>query len=94
MMTGAPRRLIGSDGRAAARHPLHDPALAARAAGARERGVDGSVEVVLPRRASERAARDAVRELAAWIERRRRALARAAAEVAGPRAPCPSWASR
>jgi predicted metal-dependent hydrolase len=45
---------------------------------------DGSVEVVLPRRAPERAARDAVRELAGWIERRRRALARAAAEVARP----------
>jgi predicted metal-dependent hydrolase len=45
---------------------------------------DGSVEVVLPRRASERAAAEAVRELGGWIERRRRALARAAAEVARP----------
>jgi predicted metal-dependent hydrolase len=50
---------------------------------------DGSVEVVLPRRASERAARDAVRELAGWIERRRRALARAAAEVARPEGTVP-----
>ena len=43
---------------------------------------DGSVEVVLPRRAPERHAADAVRELAPWIERRRRAVARAALEVA------------
>jgi predicted metal-dependent hydrolase len=50
---------------------------------------DGSVEVVLPRRAPERAARDAVRELAGWIERRRRALARAAAEVARPEGTVP-----
>jgi predicted metal-dependent hydrolase len=50
---------------------------------------DGSVEVVLPRRASERAARDAVRELSGWIERRRRALARAAAEVARPEGTVP-----
>jgi predicted metal-dependent hydrolase len=48
--------------------------------------VDGSgeIEVVLPRRAPERAAAQAVRELAPWIERRRRSLARAAAEVARP----------
>jgi predicted metal-dependent hydrolase len=50
---------------------------------------DGSVEVVLPRRAPERAAREAVRELAGWIERRRRALARAAAEVARPEGTVP-----
>jgi predicted metal-dependent hydrolase len=50
---------------------------------------DGSVEVVLPRRAPERAARDAVRELAGWIERRRRALSRAAAEVARPEGTVP-----
>src|SRR3954469_14976290 len=50
---------------------------------------DGSVEVVLPRRASERAARDAVRELEGWIERRRRTLARAAAEVARPEGTVP-----
>jgi predicted metal-dependent hydrolase len=43
---------------------------------------DGAVRVTLPRRAPLRAADDAVRELAPWIERRRRALARAAAEVA------------
>jgi predicted metal-dependent hydrolase len=42
----------------------------------------GEVEVVLPRRAPERAAAQAVRELSPWIERRRRTLARAAAEVA------------
>jgi predicted metal-dependent hydrolase len=46
--------------------------------------VDGSgdVEVVLPRRAPERHAADAVRELAPWIERRRRAVARVQAELA------------
>jgi hypothetical protein len=45
--------------------------------------VDGSgqVEVVLPRRAPQRHADQAVRELEPWIERRRRAVARAAAEV-------------
>jgi predicted metal-dependent hydrolase len=42
---------------------------------------DGAVQVTLPRRASAREADEAVRELAPWIERRRRALARAAAEV-------------
>jgi predicted metal-dependent hydrolase len=41
----------------------------------------GQVEVVLPRRAPERHAAEAVRELAPWIERRRRAVARAAAEM-------------
>jgi predicted metal-dependent hydrolase len=48
--------------------------------------VDGSGEVegVLPRRAPERAAAQAVRELEGWIERRRRTLARAASEVARP----------
>jgi len=47
-------------------------------------GVDarGAVEVVLPRRAAEREAAAAVRELRPWIERRRRALDRARAEVA------------
>jgi hypothetical protein len=46
--------------------------------------VDGSgeVSVTLPKRAAKREADAAVRELAPWIERRRRALARAAAEVA------------
>ena len=43
---------------------------------------DGAVRVTLPRRAPLRAADEAVRQLAPWIERRRRALARAAAEVA------------
>jgi predicted metal-dependent hydrolase len=42
----------------------------------------GEVEVVLPRRSPERHAADAVRQLAPWIERRRRLLASAAAEVA------------
>ncbi len=41
----------------------------------------GEIEVVLPRRAPERHAEEAVRQLAPWIERRRRAVARAAAEV-------------
>ena len=45
---------------------------------------DGTVTVTLPRRAPERAAADAVQELAPWIARRRRTLARAAAEVARP----------
>jgi predicted metal-dependent hydrolase len=43
---------------------------------------DGGVEVVLPRRAPDHAAARAVVELAPWIERRRRTLARAHAEVA------------
>jgi predicted metal-dependent hydrolase len=43
---------------------------------------DGAVSVTLPRRMPLRAADEAVRELAPWIDRRRRALARAAAEVA------------
>jgi predicted metal-dependent hydrolase len=43
---------------------------------------DGEVHVTLPRQAPAKAADEAVRELAPWIERRRRALARAAAEVA------------
>jgi predicted metal-dependent hydrolase len=43
---------------------------------------DGAVQVTLPKRAPLRAADEAVRELAPWIERRRRALVRAAAEVA------------
>ena len=42
---------------------------------------DGAVRVTLPRRAPVRAADEAVRELAPWIDRRRRALARAAAEI-------------
>jgi predicted metal-dependent hydrolase len=42
---------------------------------------DGTVLVTLPRRSPERAAAEAVRELAPWIERRRGALAAAAAEV-------------
>jgi predicted metal-dependent hydrolase len=53
--------------------------------------VDGSgeVEVVLPKRAPERAAAAAVRELTPWIERRRRTLARAAAEIARPEGTVP-----
>ena len=42
---------------------------------------DGAVQVILPRRASRRAADEAVRELGPWIERRRRVLARAAADL-------------
>jgi len=42
---------------------------------------DGQVKVTLPKRAPARAAAEAVRELAPWIERRRRALSRAAEEV-------------
>jgi predicted metal-dependent hydrolase len=45
-------------------------------------GGDGQVEVTLPRRAAERQAAEAVRELRPWIDRRRQALLRAAAEVA------------
>jgi len=83
-MTGAPRRLIGPV--AELRRDI--PYTVRRSARARRVRVsvetDGSVEVVLPRRARERDAADAVRELRGWIERRRRALARAAAEVARP----------
>jgi len=49
----------------------------------------GEVEVVLPKRAPERAAAQAVRELTPWIERRRRTLARAAAELARPEGTVP-----
>jgi len=42
---------------------------------------NGQIEVVLPRRSPERHAAEAVRELRPWIERRRRAVERAAAEV-------------
>jgi predicted metal-dependent hydrolase len=42
----------------------------------------GAIEVVLPRRAPERDAAAAVVELGPWIERRRRTIARVAAEVA------------
>jgi predicted metal-dependent hydrolase len=42
---------------------------------------NGEVEVVLPRRSPERHAEQAVQELSGWIERRRRAVARAALEV-------------
>jgi len=42
---------------------------------------DGEVWVTLPKRAPVRAAAEAVRELRPWIERRRRALERAASEV-------------
>ena len=42
----------------------------------------GAVVVTLPRRAAERHAAEAVRELGPWIERRRAALRRAAVEVA------------
>jgi predicted metal-dependent hydrolase len=45
---------------------------------------DGTVVVILPRRAPERAAAEAVAELAPWIARRRRLLARAADEVGRP----------
>jgi predicted metal-dependent hydrolase len=43
---------------------------------------NGDIEVVLPRRSPERHAADAVKELAPWIERRRRAAAKVALEVA------------
>jgi predicted metal-dependent hydrolase len=45
---------------------------------------DGAVVVTLPKRAPERHAAEAVAELRGWIDRRRRAVARAAAEVARP----------
>ena len=44
----------------------------------------GEVIVTLPKRAAERRAAEAVRELRPWIERRREGLLRAAAEVARP----------
>jgi predicted metal-dependent hydrolase len=43
---------------------------------------DGQVEVVLPRRSPERHAEEAVRQLGPWIERRKRAVARAVSEIA------------
>ena len=43
---------------------------------------DGEVIVTLPKKAAERRAAEAVRELRPWIDRRRSALARAAEEVA------------
>ena len=43
---------------------------------------NGEIEVVLPRRSPERHAAEAVKELAPWIERRRRAVARVALEIA------------
>jgi predicted metal-dependent hydrolase len=42
---------------------------------------DGEIRVTLPRRVPARAAAEAVRELAPWIERRRAELVRAATEV-------------
>jgi predicted metal-dependent hydrolase len=42
---------------------------------------DGQVEVVLPSRSPERHAEDAVRQLGPWIERRKRAVARAVSEM-------------
>jgi predicted metal-dependent hydrolase len=47
---------------------------------------DRTVEVVIPKRAAEREAHDAVRELRPWIDRRLRALERAQAETL-PRTP-------
>jgi len=43
---------------------------------------DGEVIVTLPKKAAERRAAEAVRELRPWIDRRKAALSRAAAEVA------------
>ena len=43
---------------------------------------DGEVIVTLPKKAAERRAAEAVRELRPWIDRRKASLARAAAEVA------------
>ena len=45
-------------------------------------GAGGEVTVTLPKRAAERRAAEAVRELRPWIDRRRAALEHAAAEVA------------
>ena len=42
---------------------------------------NGEIEVVLPTRSPERHAAQAVKELAPWIERRRRAVAAAQLEV-------------
>src|SRR3954463_2897048 len=89
MMTGGPRRLIGSmaDLRRDIPYTIRRSPRARRVRVSVE--ADGSVEVVLPRRAGERDAAEAVRELQGWIERRRRALARAAAEVARPEGTVP-----
>ena len=54
---------------------------------------NGEIEVVLPRRSPERHAEQAVQQLAPWIERRRRAVARAASRGrARARARCRTWA--
>jgi predicted metal-dependent hydrolase len=50
---------------------------------------DGAVRVTLPPRAPARAAAEAVRELTPWIERRRRALQRAASELERPEGTVP-----
>jgi len=50
---------------------------------------DGTVTVTLPKRAPERLAGEAVQELAPWIARRRKALARAAADRERPEGTVP-----
>ena len=50
---------------------------------------DGTVTVTLPSRAPERLAAEAVQELAPWIARRRKALARAAEDRARPEGTVP-----
>ena len=50
---------------------------------------DGTVTVTLPNRAPERLAAEAVQELAPWIARRRKALARAAEDRARPEGTVP-----
>jgi predicted metal-dependent hydrolase len=42
---------------------------------------DGQVEVILPKRSPERHAEEAVRQLGPWIERRKRAVARAVSDM-------------
>ena len=45
---------------------------------------DGQVEVVLPRRSPDRHAEEAIRQLGPWIERRKRAVARAVSDMKRP----------
>src|SRR4051794_41376005 len=75
---GRRRRLIGRMKRS--EYPVRRSTRARRVRVTVDGG--GGVIVTLPKRAAERRAAEAVRELRPWIERRREALRRAAVEVA------------
>ena len=77
--------MIASGGRSTLLAAVSVPYLIRRSDRARRIRVsvdnDGQVVVVLPRRSPERHAEDAVRQLGPWIERRRRAVAKAVSEM-------------